>query len=207
MPFTALLLLVQSNWSPLRRIDVSSSVDLHRVAVSHPGFVTTMRTLSTIGTGWTWTAILAIVTGWLVVRRLGRLALFVVVTAVSSSLINIAVKAAVTRARPVSVDPVAVATGFSFPSGHAQSAVVGYGLLAIVFLPLMGRVARRMGVIAAGLMVLSIGFSRIALGVHYITDVLAGYILGLAWLAAMLAVFDLWPLVHGRRPAGGDGLP
>jgi len=41
------------------------------------------------------------------------------------------------------------------------------------------------------LMVLAIGFSRVALGVHYVSDVWAGYVLGAAWLAAMVAAFDV----------------
>ena len=204
IPFTALLVLVQSGWSPLRRVDAATSAALHHYAVSHPAFVTAMRVLSTIGATWSWAVILTVVVGWLMWRHSPRLAVFVAVTAVTSSILNNVVKVAVARARPVSVDPVAVATGFSFPSGHAQSAVVGCGLLVVVFAPVAGLVARRIVVTVAVVMVLGIGFSRIALGVHYLTDVLAGYVLGLAWLAAMLAVFNVMPPDYGRSPSGGD---
>jgi undecaprenyl-diphosphatase len=49
-------------------------------------------------------------------------------------------------------------------------------------------------------MVLAIGFSRIALGVHYLSDVLGGYVLGAAWVAAMAALFNALRVERGRRP-------
>jgi membrane-associated phospholipid phosphatase len=193
IPFTALLLLVRLGWAPLRHIDVSSGSGLHRYALAHPDFVTAMRALSTIGATWSWVVILTVVVGWLVWQHQGRLAVFVAVTAVTSSVLNNAVKVAVARSRPTFGDPVATSSGFSFPSGHAQSAAVGYGILVVVLVPMVGAVVRHVVVNIAVLMVLAIGFSRIALGVHYLTDVVAGYVLGLAWLAAMLAVFDIVP--------------
>jgi membrane-associated phospholipid phosphatase len=62
-----------------------------------------------------------------------RLSLFVIATGVGGSLINVLIKSAVNRARPTFPDPVSLAAGRSFPSGHTQSAVVGCGILLIVF--------------------------------------------------------------------------
>ena len=63
-------------------------------------------------------------------------------------------------------------------------------VLLLVFLPILHGVWRRVAVTFAVLMVLAIGFSRIALGVHYLSDVLGGYVLGAAWVAAMAAAFN-----------------
>ena len=57
-----------------------------------------------------------------------------------------------------------------------------------------------MGVALAVFMVLAIGFSRIALGVHYLSDVLGGFVLGGAWVAAMTAAFNAMRVERGRRP-------
>lgn len=198
VPFLLLLLLVSGNSADLRRLDAGARDSLHGVALDSPAFVTVMQALSFSGNSATWWAIFAVVAGWLLWRRLPRLATFVVVTALLSSLLNSIVKALVDRARPVLPDPVAHASGQSFPSGHAQAALVGYGILLLVFLPVLRGVWRRVAVVVAVLMVLAIGFSRVALGVHYASDVLAGYVLGAAWLAAMTAAFSAWRRERGR---------
>jgi len=75
-----------------------------------------------------------------------------------------------------------VVTDSSFPSGHAISSVILYGLLAYLFIPKMpSRFWKWVLVIAVILTNLYIGYSRIYLGGHYLTDIIAGYGLGLAW--------------------------
>ncbi len=107
----------------------------------------------------------------------------------------------VDRARPIVADPVAHAGGLSFPSGHAQNAVVAWGVLLLVFLPVLRGRWRVVAVIAAVAVVLAIGFARVALSVHFVSDVLAGYALGAAWLAAMIAAFNAWRRDAGRPAA------
>jgi membrane-associated phospholipid phosphatase len=204
VPFALLLFLVKDKWPPLERADAGTSVDLHAYAVDHAQFVSAMRALSTLGSTSVWLPVFAVVVGWLLWRRLPRLALFVVVTVVGSSLVNSAVKVLVNRARPVLPDPVAHAGGMSFPSGHAQAAVVGYAVLLLVFLPVLRGGWRAAAITVAAVMVLGIGFSRIALGVHYVSDVLAGYVLGAAWVAAMMAAFNAWRVAQGRPRVTAD---
>lgn len=189
VPFSLLLLWVQVQWSPLLHADQAARDGLHAFALAHGGFVTVMEALSTIGSWWVYLIGFAVVIGRLLWRGLVRSAVFVVVTVGGSALLNEVMKAVVHRARPVLADPVAQASGTSFPSGHAQGAVVGYGVLLLVLLPALRGAARPIAVTAALLMVFAIGFSRVALGVHYLSDVLAGYILGAAWTAAMIASF------------------
>ena len=202
VPFSLLLFLVQDRWPPLLEIDDGARDALHAVAVDHEPFVTAMKTLSTIGSAIVYITLFALIALWLTARRLPRLALFVVVTMLGSWLLNSLVKVAVDRARPVLPDPVAHAGGMSFPSGHAQSATVAAAILLLIFLPLLrGRPSgRRIAVGAAAAMVLAIGFSRVALGVHYVSDVLAGYVLGAAWVAATTAAFSAWRREQGRPP-------
>jgi len=168
--------------------------------VTHTGFVGAMQLISDSGSALAWQIVLAVVVVWLLWRRLPRLALFVVITAAGSSLLNGVVKTSVHRLRPVLTHPVAHESGLSFPSGHAQAAVVGYAVLLLVFLPILHGAWRRVAVAVAVLMVLAIGFSRIALGVHYVSDVVGGYVLGAAWVAAMAAAFNAMRVDRGRRP-------
>ena len=108
-----------------------------------------------------------------------------------------ALKEIVGRARPVLPDPVATAPGMSFPSGHALGATIGCCLLLLIalrFLPRGGRVA---AVIAAGLIVGAVGFARVVLGVHFVSDVLAGITLGIGWVAV-----TTWAYVAWRRETG-----
>jgi undecaprenyl-diphosphatase len=121
-----------------------------------------------------------------------RLAVFLVATSASGAVLGTVVKLLVARPRPVVDHPVATAFGKSFPSGHAMHATIAYGALALVVLPLVAPAARRRLVALALLVILAIGSSRLLLGVHFLTDVVGGYILGAAWLAAGAAAFETW---------------
>ena len=200
VPGALILLLVEDKWAPLLRADNGARDRLHNFAVTHTGFVGAMQLISDSGSALAWQIVLAVVVVWLLWRRLPRLALFVVITAAGSSLLNTLVKTSVHRLRPVLTHPVAHESGLSFPSGHAQAAIVGYAVLLLVFLPILHGAWRRVAVVLAVLMVLAIGFSRIALGVHYVSDVVGGYVLGAAWVAAMAAAFNAMRVDRGRRP-------
>jgi membrane-associated phospholipid phosphatase len=201
VPFGLLLFLVEDRWRPLARVDGGVRDDLHAVAVEHDGLVGALKLLSTIGSAYVYVPLFAVVAGWLAWRRRPRLAAFVVVTMAASPLLNALVKLAVDRARPVLPDPVAHASGMSFPSGHAQSATVAASLLLLVFFPLLRGAWRWVAVGLAAVYVLAIGFARVTLGVHYVSDVLAGYALGAAWVAAMIAAFNAWRRERGRAAA------
>jgi undecaprenyl-diphosphatase len=205
--FLTVLLLVTSSSETLLRLDRATATDLHRYALSHPGFTLVMRWLSNSGKTVVWFLVMAVIAGWLLRRRLRRLAIFVVVTVGGSSLLNNLVKLAVNRTRPHLSDPVAVAAGKSFPSGHAQAAIVGYGVLLAVFLPIIPRRWRPVAVVAAAVLALLIGFSRISLGVHYLSDVIGAYLIGTVWLIGMISAFRTWRREEGK-PVGdvGDGL-
>jgi undecaprenyl-diphosphatase len=120
--------------------------------------------------------------GWLLLRA-GYVALVVpiAVSALGATLATHVVKSLVDRPRPA-VAQIA-ATGSSFPSGHSSEAMAFYGAAAVVAAWLIPSGFRRVAVVAsAALLVLAIAFSRLALGVHYPSDVLAGLLLGAVWL-------------------------
>lgn len=107
-------------------------------------------------------------------------------------------KAFVARTRPDLLEPIVVEHGFSFPSGHATLSMVGYGILAVLIgrsrLPAMARVGLA-GV--AVMLALLIGLSRVYLGAHYPSDVLAGWVLG----AVIVLAFASLTRGVSREPA------
>src|SRR2546423_7107177 len=92
-------------------------------------------------------------------------------------------KLIVRRQRPYLVGPFVDWVGYSFPSGHAISATLLYGFLAVcLWRVIEGRHWRVVTVFLAAVMAMAVGFSRIALGAHYLTDVIAGTMFGGLWL-------------------------
>ena len=200
VPFSLLLFLVEDRWRPLLRVDGGARDSLHEFALKHDWFVTAMKTVSFLGSSRVYVPLFTAIVVWLALRRSLRPALFVAVTMLGGWALNATVKVLVDRARPVLPDPVAHAGGMSFPSGHAQSAFVAASVLLLVFLPVLGGRRRIVAFAAAVAWVLLVGFSRVALGVHYVSDVLAGSVLGAAWVALMTAAFSMWRRERGLPP-------
>jgi undecaprenyl-diphosphatase len=187
--FGLLLFLVEDRWRPLLRVDEGARDDLHRYALDHTGFVTAMRIISDVGSAFVYLPLFGAIALWLAWRGHRRPAVFVAVALIGGSLLNALVKGLVHRARPVLPDPVAHANGLSFPSGHAQSAVVATSVLLLVILPRLRTTGARVVAVVLGVaFIVLVGFARVALGVHFVSDVLAGYALGAAWVAALLAI-------------------
>ena len=101
------------------------------------------------------------------------------VTIALASIGNQGLKAFISRERPDLLEPIVVEHGVSFPSGHAALSMVAYGVLGVLVMRSRLPIAvRRVIVVALGVLVLLIGLSRVWLGVHYPTDVLAGWTAG-----------------------------
>jgi membrane-associated phospholipid phosphatase len=176
--FTLVLVVVELRWGPVHRLDRRVATSLHRTEVAHP----------TQADWWRWvsrvlhpdvlriTAVIAAVTFW--VRRQRSAALLVLVAMAGAAALETTTKALVGRDRPAFADPVAHAPGASFPSGHAMTSIVAFGLVVLLVPAGRRATAITVGVCAVGL----VGFSRVALGVHYVSDVVAGWLLGAAWL-------------------------
>jgi membrane-associated phospholipid phosphatase len=201
VPFLALLLLVRAKWSPLVHLDMGVAADLHRSALRHPSLVRTCTVVSTVFDPNVFRVAATGLAVWLLADHRPRLASWTLVTIWGGGLLDLLTKTAVGRARPVFDVAVATAVGKSFPSGHALGSMVGCGVLLLVLLPLV-RVGRLRWLcwLTATLIVLAVGYARVALGVHYLSDVVAGWVLGLGWLAATTAAFQAWRRERGTRP-------
>ena len=123
-------------------------------------------------------------------RRI-RLALIVALILIGQTAFTHVVKEVVERPRPPWPHLVA-ATGYSFPSGHTTTSTVTYGLLAVVaWRSRLPALARRVAVTAGVLLPFLVGLSRIALGVHYPSDVLGGWLAGIAFVALGATMIEL----------------
>jgi membrane-associated phospholipid phosphatase len=112
---------------------------------------------------WTWIAALAVVPTGMV--------------------LNVGLKQLFVRARPVLDEPLVQLSTFSFPSGHGVASTVFYGAIgALVLAQHRGRIGRRVAIAACMAMVAVVCFSRVYLGAHYLSDVLAAVAVGLTWL-------------------------
>ena len=116
-----------------------------------------------------------------------------------SALSNIALKRVINRARPT-IEHLVVVKSLSYPSGHAMSAMAFYGfLIYLCFKIKMPRWLRFFVVLLFSFMILSIGLSRIYLGVHFPSDVAGGFIAGLIWVAFCVVLFNLIDLLRERK--------
>lgn len=136
-------------------------------------------------------------------RRLDYWLLALVATVPGGMFVNGLMKLAFGRARPTFDHPLVTLSTYSFPSGHTSGVTLFYGYLACLLVAHMASRGRRAAVIAAAMaMVALVGFSRIYLGAHYLTDVLAGAAEGLAWLAICITTVSTL-----RRRRAARGLP
>jgi undecaprenyl-diphosphatase len=195
--FGLLLVLVRANWSPLLSLDRGVAQGLNDVVASRGSAVEALTVVSRLGGRPFMMWLVAVAVVLLLIRRRTRLAVYLVVTGIGALLLDPALKAAVGRLRPVVEAPVATAPGNSFPSGHALGSMVVYGALTLVFLAAVSPRWRKLFVAVPVLIVVAVGFTRVALGVHYLSDVLAGWLLGLGWLSITAYAFRVW-----RREAG-----
>lgn len=193
-----LTVLVVAGWPPLISYDDRLARYLHAYAVTHTGVTHLMRVFSDwVWDPWTMRALAAVACLWLWRRGDRSRAVRVGAAALAASGVQQGMKALLGRARPVWPDPVDSAYFAAYPSGHAMTATVVCGLL----LWLLPAKAPAGAVAAAWAMatfsVLGVGFTRLYLGVHWFTDVLAGWLLGVAVLS--LAAFR--HACSGRSPA------
>jgi len=120
-------------------------------------------------------------------------------------LMNGMLKYAFHRSRPAWDDPILMIGSFSFPSGHAMAATLLYGFLAaFVVRKVQAWRWRVLAVLAAVLLIVLIGFSRLYLGVHYLSDVLAGMAAGSAWLALCLIAVGALRRHRAQRQGAGS---
>ena len=184
-----------------RHFDEVTRAAVHRLA--SPTLTIVMRGFSFVGS----TIALTIGTIIVVVRfammKLGREARLFALTMIGAGLLNITLKLAFKRARPEPFFNLSLPETYSFPSGHSLTSAVFFGALAAI---LTARIkSKRVQVsiwIVATAMFLLIGLSRIYLGVHYTTDVIAGFAAALIWI--LVVRFVEMELARRRKRRAAD---
>lgn len=161
--------------------DEATREAVHQLA--SPAMTVVMRFFSFIGSTLMLTIGTTIVVVLFAIRRWGREAKLFAVTMIGGSLLNITLKLTFKRSRPIPFFDLWPPETYSFPSGHSLMSAVFFGALAAI---LSGRIkkkrVRTMVWVLATCMFLVIGFSRIYLGVHHTTDVIAGFSAALIWI-------------------------
>jgi len=195
--FTILLILVRLQWRPLESADHSAAARINDLIAGHPALVSVVKAVTSLDSdGVLWT-IIVVSAVFLAFRRRWRLAGYLLVTGAGALVLDPILKSLVGRLRPVVAHPIAHGGGNSFPSGHSLGSIVCYGAVLLVFLPAARGRWRTVFIAVIVALVALIGISRILLGVHYLSDVLGGWTLGITWLGLTAFAFELT-----RRAAG-----
>jgi undecaprenyl-diphosphatase len=215
--FAVLLVLVRLQWAPLESADHGAATRINGLITGHATAVAVVKAITWLGSsGVLWTVIGAAAL-LLAFRRRWRLTIYLLVAGAGVLVLDPVLKSLVGRLRPVVAHPVAHGQGNSFPSGHALGSIVCYGALFLVFLPAMRGRWRRAFTAGIAALIALIGISRILLGVHYVSDVLGGWALGVAWLGVTAFAFELTrqaagqpvtdPVTEGLEPEARTDLP
>lgn len=207
--FAVVLTLVVLGWAPLQEFDNAVVDALNSVVTAVPGLPEALTAITHLGGSVTAWLVMAVAVVWLLVRREFVLAAYAAATGLGAVALTTGVKALVGRARPMVDSPVSGESGLSFPSGHTLGSTVTYGVLLLVFLPAVPSRFRKPVVAAVVALVLAVGITRVGLGVHYPSDVIGGWLLGVLWLLVTAIAFRRWhetaglgrpPLLEGLEP-------
>ena len=168
-----------------------------------PAMIAVLRTATTIGSLAGLAAIVAVMVAVLLVRKERASAIFVVVTAGAGALLNLGLKMIFARTRPDLASALAVARGYSFPSGHAMDSFITFGALVCIAFRQNWPWKAKSAVLAIALtMVVLVGLSRVYLGVHWASDIAGGWSAGTVWLTSAVMAFEML-LRHRERRRGG----
>ena len=176
-------------------------------------WTTVFRTVTHLGDPLVVVALTAVVSITLVVARKFHLGVFMVLATSGAAVASSVTKQAIDRGRPPTALWLGHAWGPSFPSGHATQSVACYGAIAIIGVVLIRSTAwRALLFVSAASIALMVGTSRIYLAVHWCSDVVCGWAIGLLWLATLVlagwATPRLRTVWRGRlTPPGQESSP
>jgi undecaprenyl-diphosphatase len=162
-----------------------------------------MRAITQLGSLRVIAPLVAVTALWLLLRaRRPDQAALLVTAAAGASLLVVLVKLLIGRARPEVGGVLVLVDSFSFPSAHSAQAVATYGALAYLAGQAAPRWSQRVAAwTTAALIALLVGFSRLYLGVHWLTDVLGGYALGAGWLAIVITATATYQRLRSQGPS------
>lgn len=189
-----LAVLVRDGWSPLREADTDVS---DAVTLPHGVWRDLTLGVTQLGAPLLLEAAAVLIAAFFLVRRKRpRLAGYVLISVLGAELVSVLIKTVVARVRPC-VHAVSCPGSTSFPSGHAVGAAAFWGTVVVLLLPVVGRRAWWLLVIPA-----VVALSRVLLGVHYASDVIAGLLVGGCWAAATTVLLTGW-----REDRAGHDVP
>lgn len=195
IPVALIAVLIVGDVDWLHRLDGDVTDSLHHFADGHPGWVRLMKAWSLVFDPNSWRAAALLLAIWLVRRRHAwPVAIWVAVTMTAGGILGAVLKLLVGRHRPDLLEPVARASGYSFPSGHALNNALGAAVFVLVLLPLVrDHPVRRAALWTAAVVIpLVTAFTRVALGVHWTSDVVGGLLLGVGVVAAAAGASRPW---------------
>ena len=204
-PFTALTSLVLLTAPGVFSVDAEVAAGLHGFVLDHPALGSALRVIGLITLPDTFRVIALICIGLLWWQGRRRVAGWLLVTMALGGVLGVMLKQVFARSRPEWPESITVVSGYSYPSGHALNSMLAAGCAIVLLDRILAPPGRRILWAAAAGLVLLVGLDRVALGVHYLTDVLAGWTLALAVLFTTLAVFD--PLAAERPAVPGPARP
>ncbi len=173
------------------RMDTSIRNAVHARAT--PGLTALMSFITQLGAPSVVIGFGVLLVLWLVAQHRGRAAVIFAVAALGAEALDQILKFVFQRPRPAAFFGFPQPLGYSFPSGHSVMAACFYGVAAaILTVRMRSRAARLVTWTLAAVLALIIGLSRIYLGVHYPSDVLAGYAAAIIWVAAVRAAYAIW---------------
>jgi undecaprenyl-diphosphatase len=141
-------------------------------------------------------------------RRAWYCSMAFLLTVGGGALLNSALKYLFQRPRPIFEHPLIHASGYSFPSGHMMGAMLFYGFMAVIVVTQVNQWRwRALAPLLAFLLAILIGLSRVYLGAHYLSDVMAAAAAGLAWLAFCVTGVEMLKRYHERARPSPDCVP
>jgi membrane-associated phospholipid phosphatase len=186
----------------LARFDFALASTLHEVI--QPQTYTFFAYVTHLGDRLSLTTLGVVVAVILVVRKQWLLLYGWLLALIGNSLLNFSLKTFFQRLRPLHDHGFSAADGWSFPSGHSSGALVTYGMLAYLALRHSDRPFHLPIVLLAITVIQLVGGSRVILQVHYLTDVIAGFCSGSAWLAICIAGIEI--ALRHRRPGAPSSM-
>ncbi|WP_427159987.1 phosphatase PAP2 family protein [Aliinostoc sp. HNIBRCY26] len=160
--------------------DVPILLAIHQTA--QPQLDTLAVVLTKLGSVWTIAPILTLVGIFLLFRKKWRSLTFLIITGLGNAIINHAAKVLLHRIRPHLWDSLAPEFSYAFPSGHAMSSLT---LVAILLVLTWDTSWRWLTLFGGGLFILTIAWTRLYLGVHFPSDIIAGWMFATAWVVAV----------------------
>jgi undecaprenyl-diphosphatase len=211
----ALLAFLQVDWPPLEHLDRGVVIALTDAIADWPESANILSALTALGSNAVIWWLVTVAAAAMLIRRQPRIAAYLVVTGIGALALSPLTKLLVGRMQPHEPEVAVTRQENVFPSEYAVNSTVFFGAVLLVFLPIIPRRFRGLAIALVVTLVVAIGFTRAGLGVPYVSDVAAGWLFGVAWLAVTTHAFRRWraesgrpqrPLSHGLEPEAAPQL-